>query len=163
MYRLGHVGAALVVYAPVGLALLLADLPGLAVVGGALSFSLASLPDVDHKLPLVSHRGVTHTFLFAIAVGLAIGAAGWLLGGTVDFATSAQFAAFGFVVGTGTIVSHLFADAITPMGVTPFCPVSGRHYTLGLTRADNTVANYLLLTVGLLAVAAVLAVGSSLP
>ena len=162
MYRPGHVGAALLVYAPIGLAQLVADHPELAVGGGALAFSLASLPDVDHRLPLVSHRGVTHTLLFAVAVGLVIGTAGWSLGGTVDAATATNLAAFGFVVGTGTIVSHLLADVITPMGVTPFWPLSGRHYTLSLTRADNTVANYLLLAGGVLAVAAVLAAGTSL-
>jgi len=162
MYRPGHIGAALLVYAPLGLLVLLVELPGLAVIGGVVSVSLASLPDVDHRLPLVSHRGVTHTLLFAIAVGLSVGAAGWLFGGALDVATALQLAAFGSVVGTATVVSHLLADVITPMGIRPFWPVSGRHYTFSLTRADNLIANYLLLVAGSVAVAAVLAAGSSL-
>lgn len=84
-------------------------------------------------------------------------------GGVFDAATATQLAVFGFVVGTVTIVSHLLADVITPMGITPFWPVSGRQYTLSLTRADNTVANYLLLVAGGIAVAAALVVGQSIP
>ena len=162
MYRPGHIGAALLLYAPVGLTLLIANLPALAIAGGAIAFWLASLPDVDHRIPLVSHRGVTHTLLFALAVGFTLGVAGWLFGGAFAIGTPAQLAVFGFVVGVVTIISHLLADAITPMGITPLWPVSGKQFTLSLTRADNTVANYLLLAGGVLAVAAVLAVGSAI-
>lgn len=160
MYRPGHIGAALLLYAPIGLVLLLADLPGVAISGGAISFWLASLPDVDHRIPFVSHRGVTHTLLFALAVGLVLGVAGWLFAGAVDATTPIRLAMFGFAVGTVTMLSHLLADAITPMGIQPLWPVSGQQYTLSLTRADNTVANYLLLGGGVLAVGTVLAIGS---
>jgi len=57
-------------------------------------------------------------------------------------------AAFGFLVGTGTILSHIAADAPTPMGVRPFAPLDGRHVSLDLVRAANPVANYALLVVG---------------
>ena len=158
MYRLGHQGAALVVYAPLGLALLLAGRPTLAVAGGGISLALASLPDVDQRLPGVQHRGVTHTFAFAFAVGAALGAVGWLLGSDAGVATAAELAAVGFAVGTTVIVSHLLADVITPMGITPFWPVSDRHYSVGVCRADNTVANYALLGLGIAVTVAVLAV-----
>jgi len=158
MYRLGHQGAALVVYAPLGLALLLLGRPTLAVVGGGVSLALASLPDVDQRLPGVDHRGVTHTVGFALAVGLALGALGWLLGRGAGPGTTAEFAAVGFAVGTTAIVSHLLADVITPMGITPFWPVSDRHYTFGICRADNTLANYALLGLGVALTVTVLAV-----
>lgn len=157
MYRLGHQGAALVVYAPVGLALVLAGRPTLAVVGGGVSLALASLPDVDQRLPGVQHRGVTHTLGFALAVGGVLAAVGWLLGNEAGVETSVEFATVGFVVGTAVIVSHLLADAITPMGIRPFWPVSDRHYTFGVCRADNTLANYALLGLGIAVTVAVLA------
>ncbi|WP_276250960.1 metal-dependent hydrolase [Haloarcula rara] len=158
MYRLGHQGAALVVYAPLGLALLLLGRPTLAIVGGAGSVALASLPDVDQRLPGVAHRGVTHTLGFAVAVGGALGVLGWLLGRDAGVGTPVELAAVGFAVGTTAVVSHLLADAITPMGITPFWPVSDRHYTLGVCRADNTLANYALLGLGIALTVAVLAV-----
>jgi len=158
MYRLGHQGAALVVYAPLGLALLLAGRPTLAVAGGGVSLALASLPDIDQRLPGVQHRGVTHTLGFAIAVGAALGAVGWLLGRDAGVGTGVEFATVGFVVGTTVIISHLLADVITPMGITPFWPVSDRHYSVGVCRADNAVANYALLGLGIAVTVAALAV-----
>lgn len=157
MYRLGHQGAALVGYAPLGSTLLLLGRPTIAVVGGGVSLALASLPDVDHRLPGVQHRGVTHTVGFALAVGAAVGALGWLLGRGVGAGAAAEFGAIGFAVGTTVILTHLLADVITPMGITPFWPVSDRHYTFGLCRADNTVANYALLGLGIALTVAVLA------
>jgi len=157
MYRLGHYGVALIVYAPLGLALLLANLTWLAVAGGAVFLALAPLPDIDVRLPLVSHRGITHTVLFAVVIGAVLGAVGWAISGDGGVTTGIQLAAFGFVVGTGAILSHLLGDVITPMGITPFWPLSDRHYTFGLTRADNTAANYLLFGVGILLIVVVLA------
>ncbi|MDS0258403.1 metal-dependent hydrolase [Haloarcula sp. S1CR25-12] len=158
MYRLGHYGAALIVYAPLGLALLLAGRPTLAVVGGGVTLALAPLPDVDQRIPLVAHRGVTHTLAFAVTVGLVVGALGWALGADAGLGAAAELATVGFVVGTAVIVSHLLADVITPMGITPFWPVSDRHYTVGLCYADNRAANYALLGLGVLVTVGVLAV-----
>jgi len=158
MYRLGHQGAALILYAPLGLSLLLLGRPTLAVVGGGASLALASLPDVDQRLPGVQHRGVTHTVGFALVVGAAVGSIGWLLG--ADAGARAESAAVGFAVGATAIASHLLADVLTPMGVTPFWPLSDRHYTAGLCRADNTVANYALLGLGIAITIAVLAIAS---
>ena len=158
MHRLGHQGAALVGYAPLGLTLLLAGRPALAVGGGGVSLALASLPDVDQRLPGVEHRGVTHTLGFALAVGAVLAALGWFLGRGAGAGTATAFAAVGFAVGTTAVVSHLLADVITPMGITPFWPVSHRHYTFGVCRADNTVANYALLGLGIALTVAVLAV-----
>ena len=150
MYRPGHQGAALIAYAPLGLTLVVLARPTLAVVGGGLSLALASLPDVDQRLPGVTHRGGTHTLGFAVAVGTVLGGAGWLVGGV-------EPAAVGFAVGTTTVVSHLLADVITPMGIKPFWPLSTRHYTLDICRAENTLANYALLGAGVAVTVAVLA------
>jgi len=155
VYQSGHYGASLLVYAPLGFALHWLGEPVLAVLGGVISLSLATLPDVDTRLPLVSHRGVTHTVLFAVAVGAVLGAVGWAVGtlGGSGGETAVRLAAFGAVVGTTAIGSHLLADVITPMGLVPFWPLSRAEYTLDITRADNRVANAALLVLGVLVAA----------
>ena len=55
---------------------------------------------------------------------------------------------------------HLLADVVTPAGLKPFWPVSDRRYTLDIVRADNPLANYGLLVLGVLATLCVLAVAS---
>jgi len=160
MYKTGHYGAALVVYAPVGGALLAAGFGAAALAGGAVVVGLSGLPDVDQRIPFVEHRGPTHTVGFLIAVGLCVGAGGVALGQTLateDALVSGETAAlgaFGFLLGSLAVGSHLLADALTPMGITPFRPVSDAHYTLSLTRADSAVANYLLLGLGVAVTAA---------
>ncbi|WP_336359467.1 metal-dependent hydrolase [Haladaptatus sp. ZSTT2] len=141
MYATGHYGAALLVYAPLGVALALSGQFELAVFGGAGMLALATLPDIDIRTPLIPHRGPTHTVLFALLVGAGLG---WV---TLRL-TNLTLATFGFLVGTLSITSHLLADWITPMGIKPFWPLSRRSYSLGLTTAKNPVANYLLFGLG---------------
>ncbi|QLH78851.1 metal-dependent hydrolase [Halosimplex rubrum] len=154
MYKTGHYGAALLVYAPVGGALLAAGFDVAALGGGAVVVGLSGLPDVDQWIPFVEHRGPTHTVGFLVLVALAVGGAGVAVGdavGTGEIATvgrTAALGAFGFLLGSLAIASHLLADALTPMGITPFRPLSDAHYTISLTRADNAAANYLLLGLG---------------
>jgi len=148
MKQLGHYGTALLLYSPVALSLLVRGNNGMALVGGALAIALAMAPDCDHSLPFVDHRGPTHTFGFAILVGLLVGAAGWIVGSQVDAATARTFGRFGFAVGALTVVSHLLADVITPMGIRPFWPLSDRHFTLDLVYAKNWAENVLLFVLG---------------
>lgn len=148
MYQLGHVGVALLAYAPLGMAAAFAGSETLAVVGGLVCVSLSTLPDCDRDLPLLEHRGLTHTVGFAVLVGalLAVAAAVFVLD-SGSFTTD-SIVPFAFVVGTLSILSHLLADAITPMGIRPFRPLSSYHYTANLTPAANPIANYALLAVG---------------
>ena len=99
MYREGHVGAALLAYAPVGFVVAAAGFRFLSLIGGIGVAALAMLPDYDQKVPGVDHRGPTHTVWFAVVVGVV------------------------------TIGSHIAADALTPAGVRPFAPVRTRRYT----------------------------------
>ncbi|MFB6179235.1 MAG: metal-dependent hydrolase [Halorientalis sp.] len=155
MYRAGHLGVSLLVYAPVGFVLLFSGRPELALLGEIGMLSLASVPDVDHDLPLVSHRGVTHTVGFAVLAGLAFGAIGWVFGGHPSVPTHSSLAVFGFAVGTLGILAHLIGDLLTPMGITPFWPLWARTFSLRLTPADNTFANYGLLALGMFVTGAV--------
>ena len=154
MYRTGHYGAALLAYAPLGFAALAADFADLALLGGACALALATLPDVDQRLPGVAHRGPTHTVWFALAVGGLVGGAGVVLAGGRGPLAAVGVGVFGFVVGTATILSHVAADAITPMGVTPFTPFRDDHYTYDVVRAKNPIANAVLLALGVAATAA---------
>jgi inner membrane protein len=151
MYAAGHYGVSLLAYAPVGAALVSSGRPDLAVVGGAVVLWLATLPDVDHRLPLVEHRGVTHTPVFALAVGAVVGAVAFA-GATLAPAllgTPLEAAAFGAFVGTYGVLAHLLGDVVTPSGVPLLWPLSGRDFTLSLWTAKNRVANYGLFALGL--------------
>lgn len=162
MYWKGHCGVSLAVFAPLGFALVRLGEPILAFAAGAVMVGLAMLPDADHRLPAVSHRGVTHTLLFAALVGgvfgvaaLGLAAAGSTLAPAVavDRATFALFAAgVGFV----TVVAHLLADALTPMGVPFLWPLSARRFSLSLWYAKSPVANAVLFALGVFAASAAL-------
>ncbi|WP_440771310.1 metal-dependent hydrolase [Natronorubrum sp. DTA28] len=148
MYQLGHYGAALLVYAPLGTVVGLAGHETAAIVGALACVALSTLPDCDHRIPGIEHRGPTHSVGFALFVGVGLAAVTAALVGASSPLAEVGFVAFAFVVGSLSIVSHLLADALTPMGIRPFWPVSKRHYTLSVTKAANPVANYVLLGIG---------------
>lgn len=155
MYKTGHWGAALLVYAPVGYLLLRSD-PLVAFVGGGVVLWLATLPDVDHRLP-VRHRGPTHSLLFLALVAGTLGAVGGALGAESSrVAETLPGVGLGVVLGTVAIGSHLLADMLTPMGVNPFWPVPAKPVSLYVTRSDNPVANYALFGLGVAASVGVL-------
>jgi Predicted membrane-bound metal-dependent hydrolase (DUF457). len=164
VYSRGHVGLGLVAYAPFAGAALDAGEPGVAVVGGVLAVAIAPLPDVDQWLP-IAHRGPTHTLAFAAAVGALVALAAGLGDGAIarmlEFAGASAPAwtpAFLGVTAATTLCSHLAGDAITPMGIQPFRPVSGAHFTLDLTPARNPRANAAFLAVGVAAMVASIAI-----
>jgi inner membrane protein len=123
------------------------------------------LPDVDHRLPGVPHRGPTHSLAFAALVGggfALVGRAATSAGlGDVGLAAVADGSVvgfgFGFLVGFLTVLAHLLADALTPAGVNFLWPLSGSEYTLSLWPSDNRLANYGLFAAGVFAVAGALA------
>ncbi|WP_224269287.1 metal-dependent hydrolase [Haloprofundus salinisoli] len=160
MFRTGHYGVSLLVFAPIGYTLVSAGAVTPAFVLGATMLWLSMLPDVDHRLPGIPHRGPTHTLLFA-------GLVGGLFWGVATVATdtlgafsvslgeaSIGLAAFAFAVGFLTVVGHLVGDALTPMGVNFLWPLSGEGYALSLTRADNAIWNYGLFVLGVFVTAA---------
>lgn len=162
VYRTGHLGVSMLAFAPIGYLLVAVGSPLAAFVTGGAMLWLAMLPDVDHRLPFVEHRGVTHSLLFAALVGAAFAGVGVLLaslGGmalTADLLGLAAFPglgvpAFGFAVGFVSVAAHLLGDLLTPAGVNLFWPV-GEEYSLYLTRADSTLANLGLFLLGVFAV-----------
>jgi inner membrane protein len=167
MYRDGHYGAALLAYAPLCFVVVTLGYPTLALLAGGVAVAIAMVPDWDTRIPGLKHRGPTHTVGFAALVGLAVGAAGvtFVTAGdpaavstdlaslAADPTTGLGVGVLGFAVGFLTTCSHIAADALTPMGVRPFWPVSGRHLTLNVTRASSRAANAGLLAVGTAAAA----------
>lgn len=151
MYTKGHCGVTLLAYTPVGFGLLLTGHESAAFTGGVIMLSLMMVPDCDHLLPSLHHRGPTHTLLFAILVGTLLGL------GTAAFVpyqgTPVEGGLFAFAIGSLAVVAHLMADLLTPMGIEPFWPVSNRRYSLELTSANDTTANYGLLGLGVLVTA----------
>lgn len=153
MYRAGHVGVALLCYSPLGfLAAGLGDLP-LAIAGAVAFGALSLLPDVDEYLPLGHRRGVTHTVWFAVDVGVVVAGFGGARARTAGLLSIVAGALFGFLVGTGAVLSHVAADALTAAGVEPTWPLDGRTYAYRAAWASSHYANYGLLAVGIWATA----------
>ena len=163
MYRNGHVGASLAVYAPFGFLLTALTSVELGAAGAVGIASTATVPDLDMRVPFVEHRGITHTVWFALLVGAVCGAVGAGLGLGTGVATALLFGGVGFLFGVMTIGSHVLADALTPMGIRPFAPVRDDEYTLDLFTAANPLANSALLGLGGVAVAVALVAGTAVP
>jgi len=155
VYRTGHYGAALLAAAPLAAGLAVVASAEVAIGAAIAVLVLTPLPDYDQRVPLIEHRGPTHTVGFALVVGAGSAAVGWVLGSGVAPFGPVAGAVLGGTVGTLAILAHLAADVVTPAGIEPFWPVSDRHYSLGWVRAANPLANY-----GLLALGAVVAVGA---
>ncbi len=148
VHRTGHVGLGFLASIPQGLAALEGGRPRLALALTATIVVLSTLPDVDELVPGVEHRTWTHSLPFAIATGLATGFGWWLAATAVGLPGRRALAVLGGTAGTIAVLAHLLGDAVTPMGVAPLWPVARRRRSLDVVPSKNTLANYLLLTVG---------------
>ncbi len=156
MFKKGHLGVSLLVFGPVGYSLATRGLLWLAATAGLVMVWFSMLPDVDHRLPMIEHRGPTHSLLFAALVG----GVGWAIGTAAEtvVASSLSLSTFGFVVGALTVVAHLIGDTLTPAGVPYLWPLSSRSFSISLARANSGVANSGLFGLGLLVTAGWVAV-----
>ncbi|ELY85952.1 metal-dependent hydrolase [Natrinema altunense] len=163
MYRDGHAGFNALLYAPVLPVISAGYSLEVALWGAVLILAAATLPDFDQGLPWIDHRGPTHTVWFALLVGLGAGA-GTILVARWGFGSGGEFGfGFGFVVGTCGILAHLAGDVVTPMGISPFAPVSRVHVTLDWFKSKNARVNRAFLLAGTIALfaALLLAIGHS--
>jgi membrane-bound metal-dependent hydrolase YbcI (DUF457 family) len=99
MNRKGHVGMALLAYAPVAYLLITDGKLVLAVFGWLGVHAVEPLPDQDFHLPFLTHRGLSHSLVAVLVVGGILGASGWLLGDRLFEWLYALFAAGGDVWG----------------------------------------------------------------
>lgn len=129
------------------------------VLGVLVVFTTASMPDVDLRLPVVSHRGITHTVWAAVAVGGVVAGPVYYFQGTIAATvpelggyTPLSFALFvgGFLA--FSVIGHLVGDMLTPMGIRPFEPLSAASFSLNLWPADS-IANKALFGLGVAVVA----------
>jgi len=176
MLREGHLGLGLLLFTPVGGILLLFERWVLFGVGLWPVLVGTVLPDLDLRLPIVSHRGWTHTvwfILFLVAVGPVVGVGGIIVGNYFIADISGTFTPVsGAVVGTlfatalaFGVATHILGDIITPRGVKLFSPavpgdiggidISQRTVGLDLVQADNQIMNKSLLMSGGVALLAV--------
>ncbi|MEF8976308.1 MAG: metal-dependent hydrolase [Halapricum sp.] len=159
MYRTGHQGVNLVLFAPVFAALAASGHVVLGAIGAVAVFVTASMPDIDIRLPVVDHRGITHTVWAAAALGIAVAASVFYLGERLAAAVPelAVYSPAALAVYTGgvmafSVLGHLVGDLLTPMGIRPFEPVWGRSFSLGLWTADS-IANKALFGAGVITIA----------
>lgn len=136
--------------------------PALLVIGIALSTS--SLPDIDQRIAMISHRGSTHTVWFAIAIAsIASFVVGGFLTYFVDYPLLNQIfsgplrsqgsvglpllgTVLAFLTAFISVCSHLAADGLT-VGkgnhlIKPFWPISSWPLYFGITRFDSILWNY---------------------
>ncbi|MFB6095035.1 MAG: metal-dependent hydrolase [Halodesulfurarchaeum sp.] len=159
MLRSGHYGAALLAYAPLAWVLLAGGHRAAAALALPTTLVLARLPDLDRRLPLVRHRGGTHTVWFAGLVGMGVGGLASGLCSSPPRESPLAVGLWGVAVGGAAIGSHLLADSITPVGIRPLWPLSDRRIALGFVNADSWIANTLLLWLGIVAMALGLLIG----
>lgn len=155
MYATGHYGAALILYGPVAYVLVGTE-PYLAVLGGAGTLLLATLPDVDHRFPGVSHRGPTHSLAFCVAVAACLAGVVWFTWGGIRLPGSEvtrgrlEMAAFAALVSVVSVGSHLLADAFTAAGIDFFWPVPISPVSLSDIASDHSGINWALFVLGTL-------------
>lgn len=113
------------------------------------SAGLSPLPDIDLEWQKrgfpIHHRGVTHSILFAMIIGVLFGLLLlYVFKGLLWFGT-------GFMGGSLGIVSHLIGDCFTYHGFKPLWPFSDREVALKFCSADNKIVNEGLMVIGGLA------------
>ena len=182
MYRYGHTGIDLIVYAPVAYVFLITGQPALALLCGLGILVIEPLPDRDFRVPFLTHRGISHSLVTALLIGLVMASVGWLVGRhvlppvvqslqeltVINLANSENilrdlldydaeaFSVIGFSIGAFGIVAHLLGDMITVRGIRPFLPFCRRRVSLFPLHSDSIIANSTLFVLGILAIAIVI-------
>lgn len=162
MHREGHIGVALALYSPFAAVLAVLGGAGLAIMIGVAVAGLCMLPDIDMKVPLVKHRGLTHTVHFVGLVSAALGLGGLALGlAGGSIVAALMLTVLLALVGVIGVGSHLLADMLTPAGVDPWA--KGEVRTYNLTKAANPIANMALLGIGVLLLVLAIGIGTAIP
>lgn len=158
MRKEGHLGVSMLLAVPCTLGLAVYGFPESGLLFGVVATLLFWVPDIDIALqrmtgsdgiPLVrrvvsiSHRGITHTLWFGLAVGIVLSLAGF-------YAESQLYSLVLFGAGVAGITFHAIGDVVTPSGVS-YIPFVG-NTSLDLFYYDNTVANLGFLGAGFVAV-----------
>jgi inner membrane protein len=163
MYRKGHIGISIAV---IGLTFAVLPVEVWYVIAPTIVVT-ERIPDNDHRIPIISHRGYSHTVLAGGVTGAILSAGAFAVGISVTGiepihvvppSTTTETAVFGvavavFVGSICGITTHLLGDMITngtgAFGVQPLRPVSDWECGIQLCRADNSFWNYVFLAGGI--------------
>lgn len=139
-HLLSHIGIGVAIGSLISMSELSLSIPHQLVLLG-LFISTAKMPDVDHSIPGMNHRGFSHTFLAAGTVSTLF----WYLATQMpdisvlthpDFAGHVWLAIF-----TGYSL-HIFEDMFTKGGgfnIEPFWPLSSESFSIGFLKSDSPV------------------------
>ncbi|WP_181685366.1 metal-dependent hydrolase [Halorhabdus salina] len=144
MHSEGHVGLGMLFYAPVAFLLSYFDLLSVMALGLVCAVFFSYAPDFDMQMPLVSHRGATHTLLAGAVASSVVAALALYLAASGMYPIDTHIVVLGgatFGAAFLGFLSHLAGDVITPMGIRPLRPWSNKKYTLDLVYAKNEWAN----------------------
>lgn len=105
------------------------------------------ISDLDHYIPTVRHREITHSLAFALFSGALVFAVGKL---PLNYAILASL----------SVVMHLLLDSLTPSGVPLWMPFSGKRVRFpiigGHIRSNNRIVNIGIQIVAVLAICFIL-------
>lgn len=147
MKKNGHMGLSLVLFAPFLYFFKIKgfDVNTILIMGGFM-ITLSTFPDIDLKYKMfgIKHRGITHSLVFGIGIGI-------LLGFMMEYFFESSTWLMGFFAGFGGIISHLLGDALTYGRFKPFFPFSNIEVAYGLFKASNIIMNNAIFIIGLIA------------
>jgi membrane-bound metal-dependent hydrolase YbcI (DUF457 family) len=160
MHRKGHWDVLLLAYAPVLWVLLEANRLPIAIAGAVIVYVTEPLPDLDFRLPFLTHRGTSHSLLGVVVIGALVGTICYAIAmygsPLLELAGLSlrpiQASIYGFIFASFGVVAHLLGDVITRRGICPFLPVSRYRVSVLPIRAESRSVNLLLLLAGIIAI-----------
>lgn len=181
MHSQGHFGVSMVLCAPVLFVSIISEMYVVGVLVCGLMLMFSSTPDIDLKIPWVSHRGFTHTVHFAILFGGFMSIVSFVALTSIKelfvieyiiqlsvLSSIVQISSVIFIGSVLGVMSHLFGDILTPTGVHFFSRSNNFGYSLNVCNASSKVGNNSIvklgfLIVGLTIVSGILIVMNTLP
>lgn len=167
MYKKGHIGINMMLFAPVLFLMMIMEFIILGLFGLVCVIYFASLPDKDLQYKFLKHRGFTHTYSFGIIIGIIMAGLYSLLSifiMSIGLLEASLFNLifipfYGFFVGLFIVLGHVAGDVITPTGVRLFQKpkyvpnariFSDKNYSFKVTNASSLPYNIAFLFFGLL-------------
>lgn len=164
MHKRGHVGMTAILYSPIAYTLAYYNYTMYAIAGLIAIWFFAGLPDIDMKLPKVTHRGpVTHSVFSSIGMTILTGTLLTLISHTYTISTLTNQTILFISLLMGFIfLAHLAGDIITYSGIAPLAPIKNTNITLNLCGADSIIFNWLFFLTGIILTLLAIALGTGL-
>lgn len=150
MNSYGHYGIAMLLYSPILFIFTLQDFFLLGLVGVLAVFLLSRTPDIDYYIPLITHRGITHTIWFAVVIGFLLSMPFDSTGSITLFGHPVPYRLIAFTFGSYSVITHIIGDSLTPSGVRPFMPFIMTRYSMTIVRSGSNIGNGIFFVIGCL-------------